>query len=220
MLGIDGSRAGWVAVVVLERGFAGADGASSIGELVAHHDDAAVVAIDMPIGLPSTGVRLCDKQARALVGKLHSSVFSAPPQAVLDATSYAEAAAVSLKLSGSGLSRQAYALRARILEVAALAEVDRRVIEVHPEVSFRAMSTAEIAFSKHTWNGLRLRVALLSAHGIELPDSCLAGLAGLAGVDDVVDAAAAAWSAARYAAGEASSLPTGARRGDQPVIWY
>lgn len=219
VVGIDGSRAGWVAVV-LEAGYAGADGDRSIAALVERHPDAAAVGVDMPIGLPHEGARDCDIAARSFIGKRRSSVFLAPPQGVLDAQSYSDAVAASVEPAGAGVSQQAYALRARIAEVAALVEIDSRVIEVHPEVSFWAMAEVEVEFSKHTWNGHRQRLALLSNEGIELPKGALQDLAGRAGVDDVVDAAAAAWSAARYAARAAKPLPEGAQPGDRPVIWY
>jgi predicted RNase H-like nuclease len=46
------------------------------------------------------------------------------------------------------------------------------------------------------------------------------GAAGDVPVADVLDAAAAAWSARRYAAGEAGSFPPDAPRGAREVIWY
>jgi predicted RNase H-like nuclease len=219
VLGIDGSRSGWVAIA-LEHGFVGADGDRSIAALVGRHPVAQVVAIDMPIGLPIDGTRECDALARQRVGKRRSSVFLAPPTRVLDAPSHAAATAAAVALTGVGVSQQAYALRARVADVAELAETDSRVIEVHPEVSSWAMAEHEIEFSKHTWNGHRQRLDLLSNEGIELPEGLLEGLAGLAGVDDVVDAVAAAWSAARYAAQAAKPLPEGAQPGDRLVIWY
>ena len=73
--------------VVLEAGYAGADGDRSIAALVERHPHAAVIGVDMPIGLPHEGARDCDTAARALIGKRRSSVFLAPPQGVLDAQS-------------------------------------------------------------------------------------------------------------------------------------
>jgi len=59
-----------------------------------------------------------------------------------------------------------------------------------------------------------LRRRLLKGAGIVLPEKL-----GALPLIDVLDAAAAAWSAARYARGEARSLPEGAteRIG---AIWY
>jgi hypothetical protein len=44
--------------------------------------------------------------------------------------------------------------------------------------------------------------------------------AGGVPVADVLDAGAAAWSARRYARGEARSLPEGWTRGAAGAIWY
>ena len=106
-----------------------------------------------------------------------------------------------------------------MLQVAKLEHLEE-LVEVHPEVSFWAMTEHEVGFSKHTWNGHYHRRALLQSAGILLPSGLLDGFAGLAGADDVLDAAAAAWSAARYARGEAKSLPGEARPGERQVIWY
>ena len=76
-----------------------------------------VVAIDIPIGLPPTGPRQADVLARGQVGRRASSVFVTPIRAALLATTHAEASALHRSATGKGLSQQAYALRAKILEV-------------------------------------------------------------------------------------------------------
>jgi len=217
VIGVDWYKAGWVAVVLGAAGpevMIGPD----LEAVIARVDGAACVAVDMPIGLPQT-VREADLCARQFVGKRRSSVFMTPPRHVLEAGSYAEAneRAVAL-LDGKKISQQAWALRKNIAAVAAAADADARVIEVHPEVSFRAMHGAEIAFAKTTWNGQALRRAALAAHGIVLPDTLDA--AGGVPPADVLDAAAAAWSGRRHARGESRSLPDAWPRGTAGAIWY
>jgi predicted RNase H-like nuclease len=202
--GIDRYRRGWVAVVldplevlVAER----------LAALVV--PEAECVGVDMPIGLPVAGEREADVLARKFVGRRWSSVFMTPPRQVLEADSYAAANEVARRLPGGKMiSRQAWALKATIFEVEHLN--DPRLIEVHPEVTFAAMSGAHLPHAKSTWNGQMLRRRILAEHGIELPDVLAA--AGDVPVADVLDAAAVAWSARRYARGEASSLAG--------VIWY
>lgn len=63
--------------------------------------------------------------------------------------------------------------------------------------------------------GLLQRVAEAECVRIEIPE--LLDEAGVVPVADVLDAAAAAWSAQRYAEGEACPLPPDATR---DVIWY
>ena len=114
----------------------------------------------------------------------------------------AEANAVAPAITGKKISRQAWALRENIVLVDAVAARDGRVVEVHPEVSFRAMAGAEREHAKGTWNGQAIRRACLAREGVVLPDRL--DKAGHVPVADVLDAAAA-WSARRYSALPATS---------------
>ena len=130
-----------------------------------------VLAFDIPIGLPKGhDHRGCDAAAKVFVGRRSSSVFHTPPRAVLEAPTYREANRLSKELCGRGISAQAYALRAKILEVDPIAATDARIVEVHPEVSFCAMKGSTLEFSKKSWNGQMERRALLRSQRIELPD--------------------------------------------------
>ena len=146
-------------------------------------------------------------------------MFAAPRPEVLDAPSYVEANRILTALDAPKLSRQAWNLVPRVIEIAAIAGSDDRVVEVHPEVSFTVMGGQHLTASKKTWNGLQQRRRLLASVGIVLPDASEA-LAGVVS-DDVVDAAAAAWSALRVAHGTARSFPDPPERsGGRPVaIW-
>jgi predicted RNase H-like nuclease len=155
------------------------------------------------------------------VGPRRSSVFPTPPRSVLEAASYQEALGVSRNLGLAGISKQSFGLALRILEVDEIARSDLRVLQVHPEVSFRAMAGQPLKYSKKSWNGASLRRLLLAQHDIVLPDDL--GEAGLAPVDDVLDAAAAAWTADRLARGKAVSIPEPPEEvedGRQAAIWY
>jgi predicted RNase H-like nuclease len=207
VLGVDWYRRGWVGVVLGEgvRVLVG----DELRALIARVPDAAVVGVDMPIGL-TDGVRECDRLAREFVGPRRASVFLAPPRAALDAATYAEANAALAP--GRRISQQAWALRYGIAEVAALG--DERLIEVHPEASFTALNGGYVPFAKTTWNGQMLRRRLLASAGIVLPDDLRAE--GAVPPADVLDAAAVAWTARRHAAGEACAIAPGARE----IIWY
>jgi predicted RNase H-like nuclease len=205
-LGVDACKKGWVGVTSDVRGYFG----RTIEELVAaveHHGHVAVVAIDIPIGLPVSAPRRADVLARALVGKRASSVFFTPVRAALVAATHAEATAISVQSTGKGLSRQAYALAEKILEVDGWARTARqRVIEVHPEVCFATMAGHPLQHSKSTWAGSEERKRILADAGIVVPAEI--GLAGeMAGIDDVLDAAAASWTAVRFLNGRAVSHP-------------
>jgi len=82
--------------------------------------DTAVVGIDIPLGLPSgASRRACDQQARDRLGAQRSSVFHAPPAAVLAASSHAEASALSRAAGSVGVSIQTWSIVGRIREAAA-----------------------------------------------------------------------------------------------------
>jgi len=210
VLGADACPAGWVGVV-LSPGGRRAVVHSEIGGLVAMAAAAGplhAIAIDIPIGLADSGPRQADLLARKAAGPRHASVFLTPVRDALLAETYATALAVSRKLTGRGISSQAYRLRAKILQVDSWRQetLTCPVVEAHPELSFAAMAGAPLRDPKSSWAGVVRRHQLLAAQGIEL-DSDL-GLSGLqVGVDDVLDAAVVAWTARRVAQGQAVRVP-------------
>lgn len=200
VVGVDGFARGWVAVMLGDGSFRDAQAFRTFAELSAACRDARCIAVDIPIG---AGPREADEAARRFVGPRWASVFPTPPNDVIAQDDYAEAARLH-----PSLSRQSFALFRNIREVAAC--LDERIVEVHPEVSFRALKGAYLEEAKTTWSGFMERRALLAAAGIEIPDALPAGLP----LVDVLDAAVAAWTAARHARGEADRLGSG------PSIWY
>ena len=209
VLGVDASRVGWVGVVLADAGFVAAvlsrdlAGLTTMASAIA---EVSVVGVDIPIGLPDKGRRDADLLARVVVGARRASVFITPVRAAIELDTYAEANRVNRELADQGLSRQAYALRPRILEADGWARrAGLSVVEVHPEVSFATLAGAPLAVSKKSWAGAQLRRRLLAEVGVVLPDDL--GEAGAVGVDDILDAAVAAWSAHRVSKGCAVSYP-------------
>ena len=87
--------------------------AGSFAELLAL--DAAVVAVDMPFGLPPDGRRReADVAARRLLGVQRASVFLAPPRAALHATSQSDATRLSRALPRTGCAPSTCRRRDRI----------------------------------------------------------------------------------------------------------
>ena len=210
--GVDGYRKGWVAVALDPSGDVQVSTHPSFSEVLS--SQARVIAVDIPIDPPGLGVRQADAGARAFVGGSRaSSVFPTPPRAALEARTFAEANEIARTITGKGISQQAFALGRKILEVHTLAEVDERVIEMHPEVSFRELAGEPVLESKHTAAGLARRRELLEAAGVVLPGA-------VPGVPeaDLLDAAAGAWTAARYAEGKAQALPAD-HAGRLGAIW-
>ena len=208
--GVDGYRDGWVVVRLDVAGAVGVCTFQTFAEIAPL--DVRVIAVDIPIGVPETGLRPADVAARRFVGGRASSVFPTPPRVALEAESFAEALARARGATGRGISAQSYALRRRILEVEAVARTDERVVEVHPEVSFAELAGSPLAHSKRTPEGLSERRGHLRRAGLDA--------APARGVPeaDLLDALVAAWSAARYRRGEARPLPPD-HRGRIGAIW-
>ncbi len=216
MLGVDGTPSGWAFVTLGRGGVRDGGEVGNLAELAVRFPAAKVIAVDIPLGFPEAGPRRADAAARARLGPRKSSVFPVPPRAALEAEDYGRANALCRSLTGKGLSKQSYNLRDKVLEANALWATERRLHEVHPEMSFLALNGGPVPHYKKSWNGLELRRRLLLAAGIEIPP----GLDfGKAGADDVLDAAAVAWSARRIARGKGEHVPEDAADGE-PVIWF
>jgi predicted RNase H-like nuclease len=219
VLGVDGWRGAWVGALLEGRSVT----------LLALEDVHAVlavpgvdlVAIDMPIGLSDDGVRSCDVEARRRLGRAGSSVFPAPLRAVLQAAGYDDACTLSVAASGKALSRQAWNLvpAIRQLDDALGDPPTDHVVEVHPELSFRALDVG-VRDRKGSARGTvqRLR-ALRSVMDVE---EALAQAPTGVPVIDALDACAAAWSARRLADGRGGCVGDGAldsRRRPMRICW-
>jgi predicted RNase H-like nuclease len=148
-------RRGWIAVAA-EGAVTGAYFAETIEALVARAQAGgplSVVAVDMPIGLADRGQRQADVLARAEVGPLWASVFMTPAREALLAADHAAASAINRRLTGHGISIQAFALKSiqafalkpKLLEVEQWARATAvRVAEVHPEVCFARLAGAPL----------------------------------------------------------------------------
>jgi len=212
VLGVDACRAGWIGIA-LSGGDPRPYAAPTIRELTEQataDGPLGVVAIDIPIGLADAGRRRADQLARAALGRRWPSLFITPVREAVQAGDFPAALAANRRLAGEGISRQAFALAAKILDVdgwlRGISRPPATVVEAHPELSFAELAGAPLAVRKSTWAGAERRRALLARAGITLAGDL--GLAGeQAGVDDVLDAAAAAWTARRVSQGTARRLP-------------
>lgn len=208
--GVDGCAKGWVALILPEQRLV--ENCRTFDALLAElaAQGVTTVGVDMPIGPPEYGERQCDLAAKAFLGAKAASVFMTPTRAALQCLTQAEATAVNRAHGGKGVSAQAFALRGKIREVAE-SPTKLTVVEVHPELCFRLLG--EPRYSKKSWAGVRERLAILQAHGL---DPLGWESTGWAATDDTLDAAAAALSARRYASGKARVFPD---VGEGPRIW-
>lgn len=213
--GADGCKAGWVVISKdLRTGTISWRLCADAAALIHMRPRARVTAIDIPIGLPERGPRACDQAARQVLGPGRgSSVFPAPIRPMLAAASYAEACRIGFEIEGRKLSKQAWNIVPKIRDVDAVLRADvklqRRVREVHPEVSFQTLAGRPLAHGKKLAEGQAERLALLRPVFGAAVDQALAERRQLgSAVDDVLDAFAALWTAERIAAGTAHTLPT------------
>jgi predicted RNase H-like nuclease len=185
-----------------------------ISDLVAEGPIPAVIGIDIPIGLLERGARVCDREARRILGRGRaSSVFPAPIRAVLQAESYLEACQIRCRIEQKKLSRQAWGIVPKVREVDALLkrrpELNGVLREVHPEVSFTLLAGSNpIQHSKKTAEGKEERMRLLAPRFGPAVEAALSQRdRRRCAEDDVLDALVVLWTAERIALGAAKTLP-------------
>jgi predicted RNase H-like nuclease len=222
LAGVDGCRAGWIVAFVRTAG-----GETRVrivrrfADVLTAPEAPAVVAVDIPIGLPERvgrGGRAAENAVRPLLGARQSSVFSVPSRAALMTEDYRAACAIALVTSDPPrkISKQLYMIAPKIREVDTCLRAGGtnvgRVFEVHPEVAFwrlnaeRALDEPKKVKGRCYEPGLALRRRLLTDAGVPAAAVNDAPPKG-AGADDVLDALACAATARRIHLGLARPFP-------------
>ena len=170
VVGVDGCRAGWVAVSLDEDHNWQVEVFQNIGALWTACRQAQLILIDMPIGLPGGGVmsRRCDAEARKLLGKRHCTVFSAPCRESLQAATHPDASNINRERLGKGMSCQCFHILRKVEQVDTFLRGNPGaglvVREVHPEICFWALNGRQaIADGKKTVPGREERLQILEA---------------------------------------------------------
>jgi predicted RNase H-like nuclease len=237
LAGVDGCKAGWI--VAFARP-AGDDMRVRIvprfADVLAAPEAPAIVAVDIPIGLPERagyGGRAAENAVRPLLGARQSSVFSVPSRAALAALDYREACRIALATSDPPrkVSKQLFMIAPKIREADACLRADAksaaRVFEVHPELAFwrlngeGALDKPKKVRGRCFEPGLALRRRLLIE--ARFPPACVNDDPPRgAGPDDLLDALACAAIARRIYAGLARPFPDAPERdacGLRMAIW-
>ena len=173
-VGVDGCKAGWIGI-----GLKDADGYETkvfeqFSELLEHYQEACLVLVDIPIGLPDPGPepRLCDTEARRNLGRRRgSSVFRVPVREVAylvsEGASRVRVDRRSRTLNSKGIGAQSFNIMSKIAEVDA-ALVNRgegespRVREAHPEVCFWGLNgNVSMSANKKRRAGMDERLSVL-----------------------------------------------------------
>lgn len=208
VVGVDGCRAGWFSVRLPHRDNFEVAIFPTFRELIDRHEDAGLILVDIPIGLPEgPGGRDCDRESRRLLGARSSSVFPTPTrQTVHQAASaphdYAAALGMERGVAGKGISKQAFAIAPKIAEVDSVMlsrtkNMNPEIREVHPELCFWGLNyTKPIEFSKKTPQGEDERVRILRRleprTDLIVAEATKKFLRKDVGQDDILDAIAAA----------------------------
>ena len=186
---------------------------------------ALLVAVDIPVGLPSDDGRAADRQGREMLKPNRTScVVPAPALCILHVDNYEQAKKISHEATGKRPTKQAHALLRKIREVRHAVNPgdfyrpDRSIdsaaawaTEVHPEVSFAKLAGQPIPVTKHMPAGIARRLDVLQAVFPNIVEAMAAPVTGRPrpGRDDRLDAAAAAWTARRLASKDAACLGAG-----------
>ena len=139
-VGVDACRKGWFAVCLSPNYRWDIEIFTAIGDLWNRFQSAALLLIDIPIGLPESGKRKCDIDARKILKQRATSVFPAPCRQAIHANSYPEACRINKKILGVKLSVQTWNISGKIREADDLllnnTMARRHMREAHPEVCF------------------------------------------------------------------------------------
>jgi predicted RNase H-like nuclease len=234
--GVDGCSGGWVVVMAGYRAreprpvTMSARLCPTFADVLEIVPRPAAIAVDMPIGLLDRAIpggRACDREARAVLGRMRgSSVFSPPSRPALGNSGYRDA----IERNGLGMSMQTYNILPKVREVdeAMTPALQETIVEAHPELAFAGLAGQPMRHNKKTASGRRERLRCLREAFAGALQDLLALRAqlgpGKAGLDDVIDACVLAHAAWRIVAGSASRLPAGApprdARGLRMEVWF
>ncbi|MEP3278841.1 MAG: DUF429 domain-containing protein [Stappiaceae bacterium] len=220
--GVDGCRAGWIAVFWQIGDPTGSKSRvfSTFSSLLDAEEAPQIIAVDMPIGLPEkvgAGGRGPERAVRPLLDQRQSSVFSVPSRRAVYCESYSQSCAVAYETSDPPrkVSKQCFNLFPKIREIDRLmsASLEARVYEVHPELAFwrlndeTPMSLPKKVKSRPSEPGLSERQACLEKCGFSREFFEMPRPKGV-GADDLLDASANSLIAARLHSGQARSFPS------------
>ncbi len=215
LFGIDGCRGGWV--IARTNSDLCDLRIEIVPDLRVTFEEAggdSIVGIDIPIGIPENEARVCDRAARQLLRwPRSSSVFSPPVRAALCANTFVDALRINREATGTGISKQAFHITAKIREVDQLMTSDRQqfIHEAHPEVTFAQLNGGPLMHNKKDSRGRAARIALLQKSGLAVSESSLMQQRmklrkARVLLDDLIDALACLVTASAILAGKSRRL--------------
>jgi len=167
VVGVDGCRAGWLAVKLSRHGAWECRIFPDMASLWSAYRQAALILVDIPIGLPeAANDRACDKAAREILGPRRSSVFPVPCRAAVYAPDYDASIKINERVTGKRIFRATWNLIPRMRQMDEILQTDheaRKVIrEAHPEVMFWGLNRGRpLTFAKKAAAGEGERLEIL-----------------------------------------------------------
>ncbi len=215
LAGVDGCPGGWVVVFARPAGFVTpARIVKTFGEIAMGPENPAVIAVDVPIGLPDRSPpkgRLAESAVRPLLGNRKSSVFRIPSRSAVYASVASEPAdererffhackiARDTSEDGKAFAKQGFYILDKVVEVDKFLCGHRdciaRVYETHPELAFWRLNGEQPLSEPKKYKrrihppGLKLRRELLIKAGLR-EDAVRAHPPPGAAYDDLIDALA------------------------------
>jgi len=173
-------------------------------EILSEHPAFEIIVINAPIGYldtPEMGVRTCDREVRALVGRRGSTIHNAPSRAVFDNL---------VELNHAGLDAVTMSMLPHYREVAKEMSPFRQrlVYEGHPELSFFQLNQdASMKRSKKIEAGRDERLVVLESHFPAMSDILANEIEGVSEKHQF-DALALLWTARRVFGHAAKRIPS------------
>jgi predicted RNase H-like nuclease len=163
-LGLDACKKGWCAVGSIDDTLVG-DCFDHIKDVILAFTNVDRMLIDIPIGLSSKNfIRTVDSKSRTHLQKRKSSIFSPPCREAVSADNYREALNLNKKITGKGISIQAYNISSKIREIDVWFNSKPKAMEVyeaHPELCFKSLLGKDLQYSKHENEGISIRKEIL-----------------------------------------------------------
>jgi predicted RNase H-like nuclease len=213
--GVDGCPAGWIVALWDGDTQLTSKLCISFAEVMALL--AAIIAVDMPIGLPERSGRPPEREVRARLGVRRSSVFPVPSWKAIQCMDYVEACRVNRLHSDPprAVPQQCFHLFSKMREIDALivSEDQSRIYETHPELAFWKMNDemplplAKKAKINSRPAGLELRKSLLRKNGLPIDNLKASYRRRDVGPDDLLDACACTFVAWRIHTGRSIRFP-------------
>lgn len=171
-VGVDWLKGKWLAVE-LHNNIVHYNIFKNISQLCDYYENADIILIDVPIGLPENSDEARNRPDQAArdylkVKNRKSSIFNVPFRQMVYAENKEEFWALNEKL-GAKVSSQSFGIIKCIKDVDeflnASPEWKNRLLESHPECAFQALNNGQgLEFSKHSDEGIELRTQILSKY--------------------------------------------------------